>query len=275
MIASYQIVQSVPYTFQVKYPSQFAAFYNTFRVFNFSLSQIIPLSCLFDGDYVDALLVVTLSPIFFTLFIVIVAFLEFFIRKRYMIGAHATHVLKVQSLYKELKFRYISFFLIVSFMVLPSIATTIFKIFPCQNIDPNNDDDLPGTYFLIADYSIDCDSDRYRFATTYAVFMIIIYPIGLPLLYFWMLYSHKEEIKNRGIYKLDEDTWLQSLTKLKEDAKILQFLYRDYKPDFWYFEIIETYRRIFLTAVISVIATGKKYFCSNKCIKIASNWHIF
>ena len=72
-----------------------------------------------------------------------------------------------------------------------------------------------------------------------------------------MLYSPKEEIINRGIYKLDEDTWLQSLTKLKEDAKILQFLYRDYKPDYWYFEIIETYRRIVLTAVISVIATGK------------------
>jgi hypothetical protein len=259
MIASYQIVQAIPYTFQIQYPLAFSEFYNSFRVFNFSLSQIIPISCIYTSDYVDTLVVVTLSPILFTFFLVIIAVLEFFIRKQYMVGAHATHVLKVQSLYKELRFRYFSFLLVITFMVLPSITTTIFKIFPCENLDPNNDDEMSHNYYLVADYSINCESDRYRFGVTYAIFMIILYPVGLPALYYWLLYQHRLEISKRGIYKLDDDTWLQSLSKLSEDAKVLQFLYRDYKPQYWYFEIIETFRRLFLTAVLSVIMTGKKY----------------
>jgi hypothetical protein len=41
--------------------------------------------------------------------------------------------------------------------------------------------------------------DYYKGAFGYAVFMIFVYPIGIPLMYFYLLYSNREEIMNRGI----------------------------------------------------------------------------
>ena len=35
-----------------------------------------------------------------------------------------------------------------------------------------------------------------------------------------------------------------------------EFLYKSYKPEYWYWEVVETYRRLMLTAVLSVIASG-------------------
>jgi hypothetical protein len=38
---------------------------------------------------------------------------------------------------------------------------------------------------------------RYRFALVWAIISIFLYPIGMPALYYYILYSHKEDIINR------------------------------------------------------------------------------
>ena len=75
-----------------------------------------------------------------------------------------------------------------------SVSTTIFGSFNCTSIDPEKL--LPGTpTYLRNDYSISCDSPRYRFGVVWAVVMIFIYPIGIPLMYFGLLYSARNAIK--------------------------------------------------------------------------------
>jgi hypothetical protein len=46
-------------------------------------------------------------------------------------------------------------------------------------------------------------------------------------------------------------------------ADEIAFLYRAYKPEFWYWEVVETIRRLLLTAVISVVNTGKHRYISS------------
>lgn len=44
--------------------------------------------------------------------------------------------------------------------------------------------------------------------------------------------------------------------RLTLTVEMLEFLYKSYKPSAWYFELIETFRKLFLTAVISVMSAG-------------------
>jgi hypothetical protein len=124
-------------------------------------------------------------------------------------------------------------------------------MFPCQNIDPNNEDELPNM-FLVADLSIDCESSRYETGVVIAVVMIFVYPIGIPAFYFYSLYKKREEINNRRQLAMIVD----GKPVLPDGLIVLEFLFRAYRPEFWYFEVFETYRRLVMTAILSVIATG-------------------
>ncbi len=69
------------------------------------------------------------------------------------------------------------YFLFLSYLVLPGVSTTIFRMFPCNNVDPESVADGPNQY-LIADYSISCSSPRYAFGVVWATVMIFVYPVG-------------------------------------------------------------------------------------------------
>ena len=144
------------------------------------------------------------------------------------------------------------------------MTTVIFGMFSCQNINPSGESNGNeyGEYYLRRDYSIECNGDRFYFGVIWASIMIIIYPCGLPLLNFWLLYKHRNYIMHRfdpedtGEENRDFTTSISSLRKLPDDTRMIEFLYRSYLPRYWYFESIETFRRLFLTAFISVIVPG-------------------
>lgn len=104
-------------------------------------------------------------------------------------------------------------------------------------------DDLPN-YYLRADLSIDCDSSRYRQGVAITSIMIFVYPIGIPLIYFYILYKRREKIMKRNE------------VGAKEVSGPYDFLFKFYKPKYWYFELIETGRRLTLTAILSVTLPG-------------------
>lgn len=110
-------------------------------------------------------------------------------------------------------------------------------------------------------------SCRYRFAVLWAALSILVYPIGIilfmyffvfisfiamshhvplvrptgmPACYFYLLYTHREDIINR-------DTPLPSAEEEEERSlriRPLRLLYDFYKPEFWYWEPIETLLRL-------------------------------
>lgn len=71
----------------------------------------------------------------------------------------------------------------------------------------------------------------------------------MQLIYYGLLYYHKDEIKERGkhvIYK-------GRCTEYKLSAA-LTFLYAEYETKFWYWEVVESTRKLMLTALFSVIS---------------------
>ena len=127
----------------------------------------------------------------------------------------------------------------------------------CAVVVSAEDEDQYNDMYLEADLSLSCSSSWYLFGVTWACIMIVVYPVGVPLLYFKLLWSRKEEILSRhDATKKSLDDQIIKVKTEKTSTRLVSFLYDSYKPRHWYFEIIETSRRLMLTAILSVISAG-------------------
>jgi hypothetical protein len=268
-------------------PDKFSKFANVVNLLNLNFSSLFQFGCAGRYTYFDTVLFTTLSPIAVAVFFVLLLFGEF---------GYRTLILKSRKSLETLAEKYLVALFYLSYFILPSVTTTVFKLFLCTNIDPNQEDPSKEDYFLTADMSISCHSELYKKYISFAVAMIVLYPVGIPLLYFSLLYRNKEEIAGRDCISEPESTVVDDYNKnaakttlvqvkvspkassmksgedstrlaakvetagvvyvLSPNAARLSFLWEAYEPRFWYWEIIETTRRIMLTAVLSVLDPG-------------------
>jgi hypothetical protein len=290
MVATFQVVASTAVVISVAMPERFSKFANVVNLLNLNFSSLFQFGCAGRYTYFDTVLFTTLSPVAVAVFFVLLIFCEY---------GYRTLIKKSRQPLETLAEKYLVALFYLSYFILPSVTTTVFKLFLCTNIDPNQEDPGNDDYFLTADMSISCHSVLYKKYITFAVTMIALYPIGIPLLYFTLLYRNKDEIADRDCVISEPETTVDnndrkkspktklvqvrmsprasSTSKTGEDdstrlaAKVetvgvvyvlspsaarLSFLWEAYEPRFWYWEIIETTRRIMLTAVLSVLDPG-------------------
>ena len=131
-----------------------------------------------------------------------------------------------------------SLFLTVLYIVFASVSTTIFDTFNCQQIgdDPK--------WYLARDQSIDCSNSTHQFYVKYAAVMVFIYPVGIPLTYFVCLWMHRKEIQepNRDYNPMIQKT---------------SFLWANYEPHLWWFEVFECARRLALSGILVFVSQGR------------------
>lgn len=113
-------------------------------------------------------------------------------------------------------------------------------------MDPG--DNVPGSdIYMRADLSISCESKRYEFGYYWAVGMIFIYPVGCTLLFSYLLVSYRHSHLEDTNTAPDQPVG---------SFNAIQFLCSAYKPQFWWWEILETIQRLLLTGVLILIAQG-------------------
>jgi hypothetical protein len=104
--------------------------------------------------------------------------------------------------------------------------------------------------YLTMDMSIDCGEDQYKSVyQPMVIMMIFIYPIGIPLIYYILLVQDDKKLNPPDV---DMEVTIENRMKDPELAKT-QFLWFQYKPNVYYFEVVETYRRISLTAGLTIL----------------------
>lgn len=103
--------------------------------------------------------------------------------------------------------------LILTFVLLPSRATLIFETFKCDRFLY---DDNTGEVkrYLGHDYSNSCDSESYDASVTVALWLLVIWPIGVPLMYARLLWMARDALRTGA------------MTAMKTS---ISFLYRDYR----------------------------------------------
>lgn len=181
-------------------------------------------------------------------------------------------------------------FLIVTFLVLTTASSTVFQTFPCEDINYNG---VPGS-FLRADYSVDCNLDKHRAYTVFAGFMVVLYPIGIPLLYIYLLRQDRDAIRQSAIERgeVHHNLQLGDAASTSEDVSSLStpggnlggcaegagkepsvmstcrssFLWDMYSVERYYWEVAECVRRILLTGIIVFMYPGSATQAAVSCI---------
>lgn len=117
---------------------------------------------------------------------------------------------------------------------LLSLALSIlFQVFACDPLDG-------GLVYLRTDYRIECDSSSMHrlLLQVYAGFTLLLYTFVIPALYATVLSKH------RGVL-LDED-----LRGNDPMTKCISSLWRLYKPEVFYYDLVECLRRFLLGSVV-------------------------
>jgi hypothetical protein len=217
--------------------------------------------CFTRFDYIDKLVSQSLAPLFISCLIPVVFFIEVTVR----------HVDDTQA--RSIIFsRYITCFFILTYVVLPSISIRIFGTFSCVTIDPDGTNENEVLY-MKNELSVACNSHRYYFGFAYALSMILVYPIGIPLCYYYVLYINRNAIMTRfdEVPEATEDVPAEEVAteskineKLSEKentikAENITFLYKSYEGKFWYWVSFNGTKKPYLSDVVLfhiVIAGG-------------------
>ena len=109
--------------------------------------------------------------------------------------------------------------LIVTFFFVPSTATRIFKTFQCDQIEYSGGTPPATRRYLQDDLTVDCDSPDYQNHTfDTAVVLVMIWPLGVPLLYALLLFANRHAISTRT-----ETPMRQAIAFLTEDYEVAAF----------------------------------------------------
>lgn len=207
----------------ITYPDVYQRFLDALDIFNFDLGLVFSFGCLFEIDFHHRLLISTLGPI------AVIVLLGFSYAAAALVSHGASR--SMQMLWNK----HVFLVLLVTFLVYSSVSSVLFKTFACEDLDD-------GKNYLRADYRIECDSPNHRNAQWYAGFMIVLYAIGIPALYGFLLF------RDRGVVGLNV-AGREVAARLRPTSD----LWRPYKPSAYYYEVVECSRRILLAGVVVFI----------------------
>lgn len=241
-ITLWQIVSLLPFALNLDFPNVYSAIASALNVFNLNVSTSSLVTCGADDGYdaIDALIVDTVYPIVVVILLRICEAIHVWIK--------SSDDVRMKS---NISARYFNIFLVFTYLILPFTSVQIFQTFSCRDVDP--DDVEPGEdQYMTVDYSVSCSSSKYQFGYVWAIVSVFVYPVGIPLYYFYVLYTTRHEIKSRNeitktVFEREER---------KDRLNPLRFLFEYYEPRFWYWEVVDTLNRLFLTGVLVVIGRG-------------------
>ena len=120
--------------------------------------------------------------------------------------------------------------LLLSYTVLPTVASLQFKSLACETL--NHD----GSSYLREDSSIECGSLKYQQFRAVVIIGICVYQ-SIPLVWYVLLWRLRRDLN-------PQQTFSSSvlLRKKKHHLRPYYFLFSDYIPSMWAFEVYEMYR---------------------------------
>ena len=109
-------------------------------------------------------------------------------------------------------------------------------MFNCREVD--------SVRYLRSDLRLECDTERHTAASAFGWFMVFAFPVGLPLLYFVMLFHQRKKL-----YEADGET-------ASKEVSYLRFFFGEYKPELYFWETIECGRKLLLMGFAAFYQPG-------------------
>jgi len=120
------------------------------------------------------------------------------------------------------------------------VSRTIFSVWDCV---PYKSDADSSIYYLRRDLKVNCDSDDHKEMIIVAAVLVVIWPIGMPIFFFFALFKTRKELRKSRRTGLKETPF----------SNATRFLTGGYKPRYFYWETIELFRRLTCSGFIILI----------------------
>ena len=251
VIGFYQVTFGVLDAFAyIKWPESLELIGKYSEMLQLNIFQIAPIHCLFPDLKVNAF-----GELFFMLGInaavVILAFIIYGIRKVLLSRkTFPSQVEKVKTISetKQLAYRTVFFFLYLTYLSTCSKTASVLPL-ACQTLCLDEKHEKCDT-FLKVDFNVKCSSREFRRSVIVA-YCSILYIMFLPLAVLVVLWRHQKSLKKHGDRADDEFTHSQH--SIPEIVTGLHFLFANYNTHTWYWELVETARKVTLTSSIILI----------------------
>jgi hypothetical protein len=204
-----QILVLFPVVLDLEYPEPFGELLASLSLVTIDLNSLTTgLECFFNesSSYYFYVLIATLFPTFVCILLVLA-------RKPYWV-------------------------VFVTFLMLPASSVAAFRVYACETFDDDST-------WLRADYNVECDTELHNFFKLYAGFVILLWPVGVPLMTGALLYKHRELLA-------------EPHEERAKEAEVVSYklLFEGYQSAFFFWELVVSLRRLFLIGVLVVLAQG-------------------
>ena len=256
IIGFYQVTFGMIEAFAfIKWPESLTFIGKYSEILQLNVLQIAPIHCLFANLKVDAFgrLYAILS---INAAVIIFGFAFYGIRKvliiRKTLETQEEKVKKISET-KQIAYKAVFFVLYVTYLSTCSKAANVLPL-ACRSICYTENTAQCET-FLRDDFTINCSSQEFGRPVIVAYFSVI-YVIVLPAAALVMLWRHWKTLKTSA----DEDNDASTHSQSSEVIAGLSFLFQNYKTRRWYWEFVETGRKVILTSGIILLGAESRAY---------------
>lgn len=168
-----QVLSSIGTVFEIAFPPVFSGLMKWVGVLQLDIFSALPLDCVMTSSFHATLLLRTLVPL--GVMLGLAAWGGWCLRAGNTSTPKGASRVWLGNVLFNLVF-------LILFFIYPSTSTKIFATFQCKDIGD-------GTRYLRADLAIDCDSPAHVGMLAYAIVMVLVYPLGAPALYAYLLFK--------------------------------------------------------------------------------------
>ena len=213
-VGFFQISSLLSSSFDVPYPYNYLNFQEKIQLFSADLAKATPGPCIFGPGYTFSTKLYTMGSIAFAVYVFSGAILRY-----------AQH----ERVWAQKALPWLS---TVLFLLYPSFSAEFFEVLKCRTID--------GSRYMVADLlSIKCTGSSYSSLHAFAIFWVLFWACGLPLITCALLWPVRSELRQ-----------LHNGERLHGFQKHLKDFYSPYKPAAWFFEIVEYAKKLLVIGII-------------------------
>ena len=255
VIGFYQVTYGLLETFSyIKWPNslQVVGKYSGFLQMN--VLQIAPVHCLYQGLQTDAFgnlfVMMAMNASVIALSGIAYGIRKMMIVRNESIGNEEKSRKLTQT--KEFLTRNVFFFLYTTYLGTCSITANVLPL-TCRKLCQDEEEEMCNKY-LKADYSIQCQGTKYTHFLIVA-YISVAYVIAIPVTSFIILWRQRRVILatgDAGRSKVPESSL--------ETVSGLRFLYENYKPHSWYWELVEMSRKVILTSGLILVGEESRSY---------------
>eukprot|EP01045_Picozoa_sp_COSAG04_P008546 COSAG04_NODE_476_length_13722_cov_16.614707_1_plen_903_part_10 len=243
LVGFYQILGQAGNVLDLVFPYPLPELVGFIKLMFLDIRKVVMLDCWDIGGFYGKIIT---NIVVVPAFIVTVCYLIYVSQKRTLMAVIAAGAADTTGL-ETLKVKLKQNLFVGIFLVYPTITTTLFRVPQCHQFGEES--------FHEDDYTIDCSTNKFVITVAFAVFVILLIPIGVPVVFLLLMLRAKQSIGGvvnataLGGAKLAPDD-------ADDESDTYGFLIRDYRPDCWYHEIVTYFRKLMLGGISIVMGRG-------------------